>query len=129
MKTNEWRLGNLLQINHNGVVEYWKVSGLDDENGLKIKLFNSNTTPIYDGNYKHEPIPLTEELLLKCWFKKSSGQSFEIILNDWTKLYYNCGYFEISINGHAFSLNHIKYLHQLQNLYFVLTQQELEINL
>ena len=78
-----------------------------------------------------EPITLTEEILLKCGFEKTGI----------TELYYstdtiNISWFEedptvIEINCENIQcyIINCEYLHQLQNLYFALKGQELEINL
>lgn len=99
----------------------------------------SNLTTDYDPLCK--PIPLTEEILLKCGFNWSDGNKTHIEINmgegrnltfyfkddkiNETQLYdqmnqvYNGMYF----------FKPLLYLHQLQNLYFALTNTELEINL
>lgn len=123
INANELRVGNYVVFSEDRTI--FKVieiseKGLGIENKQEITWIEMET---------FEPIPLTEEILLKCGFKCSRGESFQLMLNDWTNLYYNCGYFEISVNKHAFSLNHIQYLHQLQNIYHSLTNKELEINL
>jgi len=75
------------------------------------------------------PIPLTPEILEKCGFEKGydvySKDSFEIayIINGFDEV----GYVLI-INKEAESVI-FHYLHQLQNLYFALTGQELDTNL
>lgn len=67
------------------------------------------------------PIPITEELLLKCGFEKHQW-------GDTTSFYHPL----IELNAH-FCLKGVDYnipvksLHQLQNIYFVLTGKELEI--
>jgi len=73
----------------------------------------------------YEPIPLTEDILLKCGFKGIA-----------LPLYLNTGYFEfvwrkelfLDVEGQWLSIN-CHYLHQLQNLYFALCGEELKINL
>jgi len=70
-----------------------------------------------------EPIPLTEEWLLKFGFESNPYQDRyenKVIQVECNKLR---GYTELWIDG----MPHIKYIHQLQNLYFALTGQELEI--
>lgn len=70
------------------------------------------------------PIKLTEEILLKCGFKRSITGNFEI-----TDFVFSlCNNTICSIVSSNFKPT-IKYLHQLQNLYFALTNEELEINL
>ena len=90
-----------------------------------------------------EPIPLNEEILLKCGFekyiKKSNIDGIEMRLqadgngNDGT-YFLSCGGF----NGGLYVLvlckgnyicNNIEYLHELQNLYYSLTKTELQIAL
>ena len=81
-----------------------------------------------DSNIK--PIPLTEEILLKCGFVK----------DDFSKTYvrYSIGNFNIIhdtdkdifiCDGIKYTLVCVEYLHQLQNLYYVLTGEELEVSL
>lgn len=72
-------------------------------------------------------ILLTPELLKKCGF---------VILGN--SLYLNTGSFEIqyygivlflNIEGQLLPLPHINFMHQLQNLYYILTKEELIVNL
>jgi len=68
-----------------------------------------------------EPIPLTEEWLVKFGFKRSSTPN-QLTLGRFSyELSYSDLYYGLSRMGKC------KYLHQLQNLYFALTQEELEI--
>jgi len=77
-----------------------------------------------------EPIPITEEWLLKFGFKekKDNDGIFGFKLkNFW---YINEYQFRLSdfIETHGMLIdNKIHYVHQLQNLYFALTNQELTI--
>ena len=74
------------------------------------------------------PIPLTEEILLKCGFEEQE------LFEDHNP-FFVLGSFSLSTDSFAkerFFYDcdiEIKYLHQLQNFYFVLTNQELEIEL
>lgn len=71
------------------------------------------------------PIPITEDWLVKLGFEKSLGcfitpiGSFNLQVIIWPT-----GLINWSINGFT---SEIKYLHQLQNLYFVLTNNELKV--
>lgn len=68
-----------------------------------------------ERGFKYTPIPLTPEILEKCGFEKCScggwKHGIHISKYDNGKLYYKTVI--------------IKYLHQLQNLYFALTGEEL----
>jgi hypothetical protein len=72
-----------------------------------------------------EPIPLTEEWLLKFGFEKSENNwkfldlYFGII--SWEKLAGTM----FCLEQESIFLPHIKYVHQLQNLYFALTGEVL----
>ena len=92
-----------------------------------------------------EPIPLTEEWLLKFGFElydyEPSEEDDDFIFKDYKKsldgkpFYYTiceCPYnewdFGIKLTwAEQALLSRIKYVHQLQNLYFALTGKELEI--
>lgn len=74
-------------------------------------------------------IPITGELLLYCGFKLTDKEEYEIgsfrlyiSLFDYTT---QCGKFFLA-NSHAIGMT---YLHQLQNLYFATTGEELKIKL
>jgi len=96
---------------------------------------------------RYEPIPLTPEILEKCKLENGYynniqvdgnhiGVIFPIIKDetkeDWELPDYKEGIYVYSGLGDPESYGfkaQIKYLHQLQNLYFALTGTELEINL
>jgi len=110
MKASEVRIGNLL--NHN--------------NGFVVGPFTINSIHISDlerdNAYakEYEPILLTEEWLISFGFKfKSYGYSEE----EWKQWNFN-GYY---LNGFRCTTSgvELEYVHQLQNLYFALTGEEL----
>lgn len=77
-----------------------------------------------------EGIPLTPEILEKCGFIKSETNEFYVNNALWleatplvTPIYCDGTGFKRYIG------RHIKYVHQLQNLYYALTGEELEITL
>jgi hypothetical protein len=74
-----------------------------------------------------QPIPLTEEWLLKFGFAKTENGWLALdICNDWSYLYWErLAGLELSVNKYQITMPHIKYVHQLQNLYFALTGEEL----
>lgn len=69
------------------------------------------------------PILLTEKLLLKCGFEKHQFGDAFIFYNPLLELDAH-----FRLKGVDYNIQ-VKYLHQLQNLYFFLTGEELEVNL
>jgi len=117
---NELRMGSLiekdnvmykflsLEQNHASTSEYrwYWVETLDGKLG---KYYSSH----------FNPIPLTPEILEKCGFVSNPYQD-RYEFGDIHVEY--CGFRDICwVNGKP----HIEYLHQLQNLYFALTNEEL----
>ena len=90
-----------------------------------------NISNRYMDNHKiHSPMPLTEELLIKCGFKKINhihGYSFWAM--DRKNGYPKIDIYESRTEYMGYSVKHVQYLYQIQNLYFTLTGKELEINL
>jgi len=78
-----------------------------------------------------QPIPLTEEWLLKFGFEKRDGNYYKsryVIEQGISQFFDNGMSFRITINNtESAHANSIKYVHQLQNLYYVLNGEELEI--
>lgn len=70
-----------------------------------------------------KPIPITPEILDKCGFVFNSS------LNSYELGKYSFRYGMIFYDGYRCSELNFKYLHQLQNLYYALTGEQLEINL
>ena len=75
---------------------------------------------------KLTPIPLTEEILLKCGFEKDRFGNYSLGLFE--LLYNDIIGFRFSMEG-QWCYEEIKYLHQLQNLFYSLCGKELEIKL
>nr|DAT09631.1 MAG TPA: hypothetical protein [Caudoviricetes sp.] len=123
----ELRIGNYIQLRNNhvmvgGIPNVYKLLIPGEQYAVEVKEF--------------EPIPLTEELFLKCGFRFEYDSfcngielSYGISLyntkdEDKNKLF-------ISVNNAEYAISHIpiKYLHQLQNIYYYLTGKELEVSL
>lgn len=72
---------------------------------------------------KYEPIPLTEEWMLKFGFEESYWQASGKFAH-WIKD--GADWFDGDLNCIVYyRVTEIKYVHQLQNLYFALTGEEL----
>ena len=134
MEQNEIRVGNWLNDPRPFNEDTKKFFKMPDNGYFKAKARDIEVAELF------EPIPLTEEILLKCGFKKTEEYyaSYEENID-----VYTIGCFDIAFIDneyklwfcieedpfYSFSWTEIKYVHQLQNLYFSLTGQELEINL
>ena len=120
MKTSDLRLGNLLMNSYSEEPE--AVDCITTNRGLKDIQFCVNGEVI--DFFK--PIPLTEEWLLKF--------GFEQLDDDADIMYYQRGHFGINtwMDNSKFWMRSctpsptIQYVHQLQNLYFALTGEELK---
>ena len=89
---------------------------------LRLKWL-SNESELF--NTKYFPIPLTEEWLVKLGFERND-ECLELEINDISLVW--IGYITLNFNGTYIILNNeIIYLHQLQNLYFALTGEELTL--
>ena len=120
MKSNELRIGNWVEQPNDGVTRVTAIF-----NDLQIK-----TETGYIDKYCR-PIPLTEEWLLKFGFEKltEKGNGFKSTSYTYTGKVALIVHFD----GDRLSVNfwqgtEKKYVHQLQNLYFALTGEELELN-
>jgi hypothetical protein len=124
MKVNELRIGN---IYHGDV--------MTEENPQVITggdIVELETDPL-DDYYK--PIPLTEEWLLKFGFEKAAEFYTKSMVNapDIIISYVNSingyqkGYVLCDPDGCEISYHGMRHVHQLQNLYFALTGEELTI--
>jgi hypothetical protein len=142
MKTNELRLGNLVMYN-NQIVK---------TTGLHYGMFECGSPD--DNNWmctgrlsEVHPIELTEEILVKIGFKKERQLisnlfylDYETDVDNIIRVKYviypkapsllkittsQCGNYECF----EFMKRGIRYLHELQNAYYCLTEQELEVNL
>jgi len=123
MKENELRIGNW-------VIYQDEVDKVRYELEFSIGHFMG----IFEKNYgPPEPIPLTEEWLLKLGFEKDKEEKWEFSIPGmpyvWRKesptadqpftIWYRYDKEELCISCEG------KYVHQLQNLYFALTGEEL----
>lgn len=130
MTAKEIRLGNIVNYkywNPNPKGGEWcfemvEIVGLLQDT-FYFKFRNNNSVKKIKELY---PIELTEGILLKCGFEWShyhpdTAQREYYINNDFGIELFNERYYKLNTE--------IKYLHQLQNLYFALTGEELEIKL
>jgi hypothetical protein len=131
MKANELRIGNLVKYD-NRIFKIDSISTVfptlnTDEFGIGVVDYNNI-----------EPIPLTEDWLLKFGFENYKPANanryfkegiyprsfaFQFYKNGRVDFWYND--FNVG-NLNRIKYNLLEYVHQLQNLYFALTGKELE---
>ncbi len=137
MKASELRIGNYInslgqQFNDENQFKGW------NNYVVKVDIDVLKNIFIENKDFKYSPVPLNEEYLLKFGFEKylsgfklaKSIPYTEIKITKKgfytdTELYN----YELSYNQSNRSILYISifYIHQLQNLYFALTGEELEI--
>ena len=117
IKANELRIGNLVLPQHD----------LDGKYHLVKKLEAGLTNDYIEEWYS--PITLTPEILERCGFERIDhihGYTF-YTLSKSRKNRCHIDIYPEKTQWMSYTMSHCKYLHQLQNLYFTLTGQELEI--
>lgn len=134
MKASELRIGNLVYVTDNLTNLIFKeITPINIHNLMHLTGWDKSPVDI-----EFEPIPLTEEFFLKFGFENidKGGNDF-ITYTDSEHNYYlqidvrrKDGKYLILDNSfddlRAFSMVDIEYVHQLQNLYFALTGEELK---
>lgn len=122
MKANELRIGNFFMDAKDRLCSVDEIS--KDIEDCRISSIHDciTTHPI-------KPIPLTEEWLLKFGFDESMNDKYKYYLKP-TALFRGLGdcndrfYYFMSGQSKAIEIKHV---HQLQNLYFALTGEELTL--
>lgn len=135
MKANELRVGNYVDY----IGEVVTIIGVTAEHP-----FINRITIDYLEYEEILPIPLTEEILLKCGFEECTDYYFDgksMFFYDIHKSLENSEFYIYFNENNKICLSimeeediiskslNIQHLHQLQNLYFALTNEELTINL
>ena len=121
MKVEELRVGNFVQTLKSNFFD-------GDVLDWSLDMFYWVAECVYSIE-DFKPIPLTEEVLLDCGFEfidgfmtlkmdNESGAIFVFYHGNILRLFCRSGF--------MLSHNSLKHVHQLQNLYFALTGQELE---
>lgn len=143
MKASELRLGNYIQVNngsnYTGIGTVATMSNTGEEND--VAYYDNNGLYEYTDLRLFQPVPLTEEWLIKFGFEaysthvnyielqiKSNKPSNHVVIRyglqrDYFNIFNHseCDFTEMQY------LTEVKFVHQLQNLYFALTGEELTI--
>ena len=138
MKATELRIGNYVYYEHtthivsgvhgNKVYSWWVKDGepvieyeAKDISGTQVE------NPYIDVISQYEPIPLTEEWLIKLGFEKltDSKDGFKNTTYTYTKGISFIVYFDgVRLSTNFWMGNEKHYIHQLQNLFYVLSGEE-----
>jgi len=121
MKAEELRIGNLIYSYQKELI--CKVSSTNANNWIICHESN-----FQGAIHQFEPIKLTADWLIKFGFKNYTLKKFRLIIGHWHKG--KCGLYWRKGKGFCKSGKGIKvkYVHQLQNLYYALTGNELTTN-
>ncbi len=140
MKSSDLRIGNYVQgtpfshprlgLNSDGVTEI--MAGGIVALAEQEKRFSGETPKMegliysYDDKPMYEPIPLTEDYLLRLGFEKHNDkgdywdfEGFKLWMSDETNFYH--------INSEL--LINFDFVHQLQNFYYAICGEELKLNI
>tara|TARA_R110000868_G_scaffold173508_7_gene409631 strand:+ start:5347 stop:5718 length:372 start_codon:yes stop_codon:yes gene_type:complete len=121
-KGNDFRLGNLVECRDG----FGRVTGIQDREVLEVGEIGYIMEDI-------KPIDITNRILLICGFVLETFDSI-----DFYNLKLGSDKYGISLtyvdcdntfNVEDFQMTHIEHVHQLQNLYFALTGEELTFKL
>jgi hypothetical protein len=123
MKASELRIGNLVDLGN-------RIAKVIEINHLACVVVDLEETQDTIEDYERtKPIPLTEEWLLKFGFELdieddgySKGKYKASVSDEGCIFFIYDSYYPIEICE-------FKYIHQLQNLYFALTGEELILNI
>lgn len=118
------RIGNYIMYDN----RYFQIYSISDEfptlNTIEFGI------GVVDWN-NISPIPITEELLVKCGFEQDDELDYRFRLG----IKHDPDFITYDLDDNMYSIHDswinttIKSLHQLQNLYYALTKQELTIEI
>lgn len=125
----ELRIGNYVKCAVSNDAGIYQILNLDGWM-LRIELYGIRQVEKYPERLI-KPIQLTEDILIKCGFVGFVGHTLYKQLNDTViTMFFERGLFSIQdYDWFKLYMPHIKYLHQLQNLVYSLTNEELTFTL
>jgi hypothetical protein len=127
IKANELRIGNyaIYRSNEDHIVHITTIGGKTCQNQFFVNLDKAGNRHIPDEQLT--PIPLTPEILGKCGFAFTPHLSYKgirlsLVFSSWTP--------QNGLQlGSPFGTTIIKSIHQLQNWFYAVTGEELEVKL
>ena len=121
MKASELRIGNLVDLGN----RIAKISEIYHTACTVLDLEETQDT--IEDYERTKPIPLTEEWLLKFGFDRNIVEDYPIFQNQVLMIEYYEACSDVYVSDYCKIST--KYVHQLQNLYFALTGEELILNI
>ncbi len=122
MKASELRIGNLVDLGN-------RIAKVTEINHLACVVVDLEETQDTIEDYERvKGIILTEEWLLNFGFEKNNNNQF-ILMKGSVDILFNKDLNGWTCDGINFSINMTEHVHQLQNLYFALTGEELILNI
>jgi hypothetical protein len=121
LKCTDLRIGNLIYSKETNSIQ--KITGLTDENP-----FIDAITFDYTNYDEIEPVPITEEILFNFGYGKKHDIYYKnnsLLRFIGNEVFYSRG--EIDDAEFQEYISSVTYVHELQNLYFALTQLELTV--
>jgi hypothetical protein len=135
MKARELRIGNdikLFRKPEDKEMTNFKIKSIFYDDELECHYVELEDGFCVNIDKGIEPIPLTEEWLLKFGFEKLDDGTYKKLVTVWESLYIDLDINILQIgcnNREWFSFNRdITKVHKLQNLYYELSGEELTIN-
>lgn len=134
IEKTDLRIGNWVMDRDNRLV---RIGAIHNAAGAYIAFFKEDYPKGGDYCGDLKPVPLTEEILIACWFEKDNYGTFHIPIKYGQFLcikYYESNGKKgwspaIDFGDCMKQLPDKNYLHELQNAYYALSSMELEIDL
>lgn len=135
MKVSELRI-EVSKVNfryENGTYTVTDIGRMFNDEPYSVEIMDSNGMFVSVGIEDLEPIPLTEDVLVKCGFEKAGNHYYKKSIGEYLELAWHF----LSDNSICLQTKgsgskertHVVHLHQLQNLYFALAGKELNVEL
>jgi hypothetical protein len=129
MKAQDLRIKNLAQDKLTGEL---LICCVISDSAVSFSVLDRSKYPLPDG-WEAEPIPLTEEWLVKFGFDHNPTNPIYMKLPiyrgfSWISVSLKDNLGEIAFDRYCAAQPPLKHVHQLQNLFFALTGQELTLN-
>lgn len=114
----ELKINNLVSFRGKEI----KIIGVRNDNDIPNILFRDGDRTMALAVEEAEPIPLTPDWVKKCGFETPDGYQETVLYNE-IMIDYHLGEYKLRDKPKA----QLKYLHQLQNVFYSLIGKELEI--